>query len=127
LLFRANLEAPELQLTQHIAVAVRKRAFLDEAYGIHIYVQWSSGRKTRIKLPQASCCSVSRIDKCFLAFLPRLLIELQKTVPRHEHLSPYLQDLRICLAVQTQWDGIYRSQVVGYVLAGRAIPPCCTS
>src|SRR5690606_28991253 len=123
--FRADLKAPQLQLIQYVAVAVRQLAMLDQPYRIHVNVQRASGSKARVELPQASCRSVPRIDKRFLTFPPGMLIKLEKAVARHKYLAPNLQKAWIVLAVQSQWHSVYRSQVVGDVLASRPVAPRC--
>ena len=77
--------------------------------------------ESRIELPQASRCRIARIDERLFAAFQGLLVERYEPRTRHEYLATNLEHCRRRAAAQTQRDGADGADVVGYVLARRAV------
>ena len=74
-------------------MAARQLSALHPPNTVTTHFEWSPGRFTRIQLPQASGCSIARVDEGFLTRFARSIVQGVKSGARHVDLSANFQQV----------------------------------
>ena len=121
---RADLEAPVLQLQQHLAVRLGHLAVFDKSRRVHINIQRPGRCQFRVELAQTSGRSVTWIDEGLLPAFPRRRVVGLESGARHEYLTANLEYVGKIIPSNSQWNRLDRPRVMRDVLTGSPVTAC---